>query len=296
MFSVFLLTFDIFSPQQHANSHSNILSIMFNAFWFLDLLFFYLSMLSPHRDNVKQGTGSRAILKMGWTLYCASVICRLSLCVAAAYLFMLLPICCWCCSWLLFAVTAGVSIFYLLVFVVAAVCCCCWCCLLLLLVFVGAAICCCCFMLLLFVVASIRACICYCLFVAVAFCCCCNLLLLIFLLVAIFSFCCLLLLLLFVRCICYLLLLQVVAVASCCWCYLLAYSRTPSSKFFTVRTRVRNQANLSPSTASTRSCQMEIYTASGSLLFIHCQACTMNVPFFVFICAEQHNIPRLQIY
>ena len=150
-------------------------------------------------------------------------------------------------------------------------------------------------MLLLFVVASIRACISYCLllllFVAAAFCCCCNLLLLIFLLVAIFSFCCLLLLLLFVHCICYLLLLQVVAVASCCCCYLLAYSRTPSSKFFTVRTRVRNQANLSPSTASTRSCQKEIYTASGSLLFI--QACTLNVPFFVFICAEQHNIPRL---
>ena len=117
-FRVFI-NFWFFSPQQHANSHTHTLSIMFNAFWFLDPLFFYLSMLSPDRDNVKQGTGPRAILKRGITLYCASVICRLSLFVAAAYLFMLLPICCWCCSWLLFAVAAGVSIFF------ACICCCC---------------------------------------------------------------------------------------------------------------------------------------------------------------------------
>ena len=133
-----------FSPQQHANSHTNILSIMFNAFWFLDPLFF-LSMLSPHRDNVKQGTGPRAILKRGITLYCASVICRLSLFVAAAYLFMLLPIC--CCA----GVAAGVSIF-------ACICRCCCLLLLLVLLVVVACVCWCCYLLLLFNVASIRCC------------------------------------------------------------------------------------------------------------------------------------------
>lgn len=52
-------------------------------------------------------------------------------------------------------------------------------------------------------------------------------------------------------------------------CYLFEYSLTPSSKFFIVNTRVRNQANLSPRTWSKRCDNQEEQKLFRSILFIN---------------------------